>query len=34
VLACAPNDQVFLSHSPERYPKPVPRVNGFRWEGA
>jgi hypothetical protein len=31
VLACAPHHQVFLSHSPERYPKPAPRVNGFRF---
>ena len=29
VLARAPHHQVFLSHSPERYPKPGSRVNGF-----
>ena len=29
VLAGAPHHQIFLSHSPERYPKLLPRVNGF-----
>ena len=30
VLAGAPHHQIFLSHSPESYPKPAARVNGFR----
>jgi hypothetical protein len=31
VLAGAAHHQVILSHSPERYPKTRPRVNGFRF---
>ena len=29
VLASAPHQQIVLRHSPERYPKLLPRVNGF-----
>jgi hypothetical protein len=32
VLAGAPHHQVFLRHSPERYPKLLPRVNGFPFD--
>ena len=30
VLARPADDKIFLSHSPERYPKPGMRVNGFQ----
>jgi hypothetical protein len=33
VLARAAHLKIFLSHSPERYPKPAAGVNGFPFEG-